>query len=62
VLTQLVKLGFESAQMGVKKMFTLLFSKDQKIKEAVTACYRSMYLDDNLSTLEKVKGILQLIS
>ena len=52
VLTQLVSLGIESAKIGIKKMLTLVISKDIKIKEAVTKSYKKLYLDESLSSKE----------
>jgi hypothetical protein len=42
-------------------MLTLVFSKEQKIREAVTQSYRSMYLDDATTTSEKTKMLLELV-
>jgi hypothetical protein len=42
-------------------MLTLVFSKEQKIREAVTQSYRSMYLDDVTTTSEKTKMLLELV-
>ena len=43
-------------------MLTLVFSKDTKISEVVTSNYRALYLDENLSVLDKTRSLLHLIA
>ena len=47
VLTQLNRLGIKSASEGVRRMLTLVFSKDPKIKDAVVESYQALYFQDN---------------
>jgi condensin complex subunit 1 len=62
VLTQLDRLGITSASLGVRKMLTLIFSKDTKIKGAIVISYRELYFDQKQNEMDKAATMLLLLN
>ena len=55
------KYGLAHTETGVRKMLTLVFSKDKQVSEAVIDCYQSLYFGDNIPKADKVKNLLKLM-
>jgi len=47
--------------VGIRKMLALMLYAEKTIKEAVTEAYKELYLDHELSHLEKAKKLLKLV-
>jgi hypothetical protein len=48
--------------LGIKKMLTLVFSKDLSVQQAVFECYKSIYFDANMhSTQAKTQNLISLL-
>lgn len=47
--------------VGIRKMLALMLYAEKTIKEAVTEAYKELYLDRELSHLEKAKKLLKLV-
>jgi hypothetical protein len=41
-------LGIEQASLGIKKMLTLIFSKEEAIIKTVIEAYTNIYFNDNI--------------
>lgn len=54
------KYGLPFAPEGLKKMLTLVFSKDQQVITQVVETYHSIYFGD-VSAQEKVKNLFYLM-
>ena len=52
--------GVLNAMMGVRKMLTLIFSREQDIKKAVVGAYKRLYIDQT-SPKQIVKNLIALI-
>ena len=52
--------GVLNAMMGVRKMLTLIFSREQEIKKAVVSAYKRLYIDQT-SPRQIVRNLIALI-
>lgn len=55
------KYGFSHTKDGIRKMLTLVFSKDAQVSNAVIDCYQSLYFNPDVRTMEKVNNLLGLM-
>lgn len=53
--------GFQYTDIGIRKMLTLVFSKDAAVTNAVLECYQSLYFGADVATQEKVKNLFGLM-
>ena len=53
--------GLLSALIGVRKMLTLIWSREQDIKKAVVSAYRKLYIPDGNKPNEIVKNFIDLV-
>ena len=51
-LAFLHKYGFSFCEEAMKKMLTLIYSKEKNVQQAVITCYRELYFDATKSTTE----------
>jgi condensin complex subunit 1 len=53
--------GLPQANQGIRKMLTLVFSKEASLQKAVEECYTSIYFADSIRAQEKVRHLLDLM-
>jgi len=53
--------GFQHTELGIRKMLTLVYSKDQQVVNAVIDCYHALYFDQSVATQDKVKHLFALM-
>ena len=54
--------GFSHTAIGIRKMLTLVYSKDLAVVQAVIDCYSSLYFNMDVSTPEKVKHLFAMMN
>lgn len=54
------KHGFTGMLVGIRKMLALMLYSEKTIKEEVTNAYKELYLDRELSHVDKAKKLLKL--
>lgn len=57
----LYKYGLNFASEGLRKMLTLVFSKDAQVASAVIETYQGIYFGPETTTAEKVKNLFELM-
>ena len=53
--------GFQHTEVGIRKMLTLVYSKDAQVVGAVVDCYHSLYFHADVPTQEKVKHLFTMM-
>lgn len=53
--------GFSHTEIGIRKMLTLVYSKDKAVMDAVLDCYHSLYFNMETSTTDKVKHLFTMM-
>ena len=53
--------GFSHTEIGIRKMLTLVFSKDAAVVTAVIECYASLYFNMEVTTPDKVKHLFTMM-
>ena len=53
--------GFAHTEIGIRKMLTLIYSKEQAVVNAMIECYSSLYFNHDIATPEKVKHLFALM-
>ena len=53
--------GFSHTETGIRKMLTLVYSKDQAVVKAVIECYHSLYFSMDVSVQDKVRHLFGMM-
>ena len=53
--------GFSHTEVGIRKMLTLVYSKDAAVVNAVLECYQSLYFNSDVTTPDKVKHLFSMM-
>ena len=53
--------GLPHTNTGIRKMLTLVFSKDKQIVDNVLETYKDLYFGDNIRVADKVKNLLNFM-
>ena len=61
VFKLLYQYGIMNARIGIKKMLTLLFSKDDNVRNTVVDVYEQLFFDRSLQPIQKSKNLLELM-
>ena len=61
VFKLLYQYGIMNARVGIEKMLTLLFSKDDNVRNTVVDVYEQLFFDRSLQPLQKSKNLLDLM-
>lgn len=61
VFRLLHQFGIKSSMIGIKKMLTLIFSKDLSVQQAVFDCYKVIYFDSSIQVQKKTDNLISLL-
>jgi len=61
VFSNLDRMGISAARRGVRIMLSLVFSKDNKVAEAVVEGYSVLYLNEEVEGLQQAENLLMLV-
>lgn len=61
VFSNLDRMGISAARRGVRMMLSLVFSKDNKVAEAVVEGYSVLYLNEEVEGLQQAENLLMLV-
>ena len=61
VFKLLYQYGIKDSKNGIKKMLTLIFSKDESIQNAVVETYEQIYFEKSQSARDKSNSLLELM-
>lgn len=53
--------GFAHTEVGIRKMLTLVYSKEQAVVNAMIECYSCLYFSQDVATTDKVKHLFALM-
>ena len=53
--------GIHQAEEGIRKMLTLIYSKDDQVVNAVVETYEQLYFDRGLTSIVKAKNLFELM-